>query len=142
MSPCGAILIVDFWLVRKTKWNIPELYKPGGIYWFTGGVNWRAMVAYFLGMWPALPGFVNAVGGMEVAVGWRRMYQISYFFGFAVSGALYWLFNKLSPPPGTGVQVNFDVDGSVVVEGVSASEEKTDTEDGKGLAHIKTEVEV
>ncbi|KAE9368324.1 putative nicotinamide riboside transporter 1 [Stipitochalara longipes BDJ] len=142
MSPAGAILIVDFWLVRKTKWNIPELYTPGGIYWFTGGINWRAMLAYILGMWPALPGFVNAVGGMEIAVTWRRFYQISYFFGFAVSGGLYWLFNKLSPPPGTGVQVNFDVDGTAIMEGVETTEEKTDTEDGKGMAHVKTEIEV
>ena len=100
------------------------------------------MVAYTLGMWPALPGFVNAVGGMEVAVTWRRFYQISYFFGFAVSGGLYWLFNKLSPPPGTGIQVDFDVDGTVIVEGVEKLEEKTDAEDGKGMASVKTEVEV
>lgn len=55
MSPAAAILIVDFWLVRKQKWNIPQLYQEGGIYWFTAGLNWRAFVAYFLGMWPALP---------------------------------------------------------------------------------------
>ncbi|PMD38014.1 putative nicotinamide riboside transporter 1 [Hyaloscypha variabilis F] len=142
MSPAGAILIVDFWLIRKTKWNIPKLYTPGGIYWFTGGINWRAMLAYIIGMWPALPGFVNAVGGMEVAVTWRRFYQISYFFGFAVSGGLYYLFNKLSPPPGTGIQVNYDVDGTAILEGVETTEEKTETDDGKGMAHVKTEVEV
>jgi NCS1 family nucleobase:cation symporter-1 len=55
MSPAAAILVVDFWLIRKTKWNIPQLYVPGGIYWFAGGVNWRAFVAYFLGMTWALP---------------------------------------------------------------------------------------
>jgi NCS1 family nucleobase:cation symporter-1 len=55
MSPAAAILVVDFWLIRKQKWNIPQLYTPGGIYWFTGGLNWRAFVAYFLGMTWALP---------------------------------------------------------------------------------------
>jgi NCS1 family nucleobase:cation symporter-1 len=34
MSPAAAILVVDFWLVRKQKWNIPELFQPHGIYWF------------------------------------------------------------------------------------------------------------
>ncbi|KAE9963979.1 hypothetical protein BLS_008768 [Venturia inaequalis] len=122
MSPAAAILIVDFWIVRKTKWNIPELYKPGGIYWFTGGINWRAFVAYILAMWPALPGFVNATGGVEVDVVWRRFYQISFFFGYLVAGGLYWIFCVVSPPPGIGVQVDFDVDGGVlVIDGVGDS---------------------
>jgi NCS1 family nucleobase:cation symporter-1 len=74
MSPAAAILVVDFWLLRKQKWNIPDLYNPEGIYWFQYGLNWRAFgrsnlpkfffswlmlihdaVAYFLGMWPAVP---------------------------------------------------------------------------------------
>jgi NCS1 family nucleobase:cation symporter-1 len=111
MSPAAAILTIDFWLIRKQKWNIPEMYQPDGIYWFWAGINWRAMVAYFLGMFPALPGFVNAVAGIEVSDTWRRFYQISFFFGYIVSGSLYILFNKLSPPPGLGIQVDFDVDG-------------------------------
>lgn len=123
MSPAAAILIVDFWIVRKTKWNIPQLYKPGGIYWFTGGINWRAFVAYILAMWPALPGFVNATGGVEVDVVWRRFYQISFFFGYLVAGGLYWVFCIVSPPPGIGVQVDFDVDGrALVIDGVGSSE--------------------
>lgn len=55
MSPAAAILVVDFWIIRRRKWNIPQLYQPGGIYWFHSGVNWRAFIAYTLGMWPALP---------------------------------------------------------------------------------------
>jgi NCS1 family nucleobase:cation symporter-1 len=31
---------------------------------------------------------------------------------------LFYGFNKVSPPPGLGVQVNFDVDGSIVIDGV------------------------
>ena len=136
MSPAAAILVVDFWLIRKTKWNIPELYTPGGIYWFTGGVNWRAFVAYFMGMWPALPGFINAVSGLEVAITWVRFYQISFFFGYIVSGTLYFTFCKLSPPPGLGVQVNFEVDGTLVVDGL----EKEISEREKGAGETKTEV--
>jgi NCS1 family nucleobase:cation symporter-1 len=107
MAPAAAILVVDFWIVRRTKWNIPELYTPHGIYWFTGGVNWRAMVAYTMGMWPALPGFIGEVsgpGGIHVDIVWRRFYQISFFFGFATSAILFYIFNKISPPPGLGVQ--------------------------------------
>ncbi|RDW95060.1 hypothetical protein BP5796_00823 [Coleophoma crateriformis] len=114
MSPAAAVLMSDFWLVRRTKWNIPELYRPGGIYWYTAGVNWRAFVAYFLGMFPALPGFVNAVGGLHVNEVWVRFYQVSYFFGYIVSGLLYWGLCTLFPPKGLGEQVDIDADVFVI----------------------------
>ena len=66
-------------------------------------------------------GFVNAVSGVPVATTWRRFYQISFFFGYIVSASLYYMFNKLSPPPGLGEQVDFDVDGTIIVEGVEPS---------------------
>ena len=141
MSPAAAILVVDFWLIRKQKWNIPELYTPGGIYWFVGGLNWRAFTAYFLGMWPALPGFVNAVSGIEVAVTWRRFYQISFFFGYAVSGVLCFAFCKLSPPPGLGVQVDFDIDGTIIIAEGSGSDNEREVIETKGSRDgEKTEV--
>lgn len=139
MSPAAAILVVDFWLIRKTKWNIPDLYMPQGIYWFTGGLNWRAFLAYFLGMWPALPGFVNAVSGLEVASTWRRFYQISFFFGYIVCGSLYYIFNKISPPPGLGMQVDFDIGASAVVEHRSGDEE-AGTEESKTMNSVKTNI--
>jgi NCS1 family nucleobase:cation symporter-1 len=141
MSPAAAILIVDFWLVRKQKWNIPELYKPGGIYWFIGGVNGRAFIAYFLGMWPALPGFVNAVSGLEVVVTWRRFYQISFFFGYVVSASIYYVLNRLFPPPGLGIQVDFDIDEGVIVDGVQVGHEIEGKERKKFVNEaIETEV--
>lgn len=137
MSPAAAILVVDFWIIRKTKWNIPELYTPGGIYWFTGGANWRAFVAYTLGMWPALPGFVGAVSGIKVDIVWTRFFQISFFFGYIVSGSLFYALNKLSPPPGLGVQVDFDIDGTIVAEDLG---EKLEHHDSKGMEAIETKV--
>lgn len=63
-------------------------------------------------------GFVNAVSGLEVNTIWRHFYQISFFFGYIVSASLFYLFNRLSPPPGLGVQVDFDLDGTPIVESV------------------------
>ncbi|KAH9897471.1 permease for cytosine/purines, uracil, thiamine, allantoin-domain-containing protein [Xylariomycetidae sp. FL2044] len=118
MSPAGSILVVDFWLVRKCQWNIPDLYTPEGIYWFWNGLNWRAFVSYLLGMVWALPGFIQAVGGPAVSDGWYHLYQVSFFFGYAVSGGLFYMLNLLFPPPGLGVQVDFELmDGGVVEHG-------------------------
>lgn len=49
---------------------------------------------------------------------WRRFYQMSFFFGFLVSGALFYLFNRMAPPRGLGVQISFNTDESQVVEKV------------------------
>lgn len=112
MSPAAAILVVDFWLVRKCKWVIPDLYRENGIYWFWHGLNWRAYAAYFLGMIWALPGFIQAVGGPQVAAWWYHLYQISFFFGYAVSGGLYYVANVVFPPAGLGIQEDFVLVGA------------------------------
>lgn len=118
MSPAAAILVADFWVVRKTAWNIPDLYRPEGIYWFWNGLNWRAFVAYFCGMTWALPGFIYAMGGPAVGSGWTYLYQVSFFFGYIISGGIHVLLNWLSPPLGLGEQVDIELVEGVVV-GVS-----------------------
>lgn len=115
MSPAAAILVTDFWLVRKTLWNIPDLYRPGGIYWFWKGLNWRAFVAYFCGMSWALPGFVYAMGGPPVSSGWTHLYQVSFFFGYVVSGGLHVALNWTWTPPGIGNQVDFELGDGIVI---------------------------
>jgi nucleobase:cation symporter-1, NCS1 family len=120
MSPAAAILVCDFWLVRRCKWNVPDLYTPEGIYWFLGGLNWRAFVAYILGMVWALPGFVMSCGGPTVSDGWYEMYQISFFFGYAVSGGLFYALNVAFPPPGLGEQVDFVLDSGHAFIGVES----------------------
>jgi NCS1 family nucleobase:cation symporter-1 len=65
-----------------------------------------------------------------VATTWTRFYQISFFFGYVVSASLYYLFNKLSPPPGLGEQVDFDLDGTVIVEGIELSNDADEKHPG------------
>jgi nucleobase:cation symporter-1, NCS1 family len=142
LSPAGAILIVDFFLVRHQKWKIPDLYQPHGIYWFWNGLNWRAFVAYFLAMWPALPGFVNAVSthGANVNEVWIRFYQLSFFFGYVVAATLYYAFNRFFPPPGLGEQVDFDIDGEIIQHHSSEDGSDTETVERKEMATVETKV--
>jgi len=143
MSPAAAILVADFWVVRRTKWNIPDLYSEDGIYWFWNGLNWRAFTAYFLGMVWAIPGFVTACGGPAVSDGWYHMYQISFFFGYFVSGGLHIAFNLLFPPPGLGVQVNFELSEDRVIVGMPQRTDfdAADGEDEKRVAEAAISAE-
>ncbi len=53
-----AVMVFDYWLLRKARLNVEELYRygEGGEYWFSKGFNWRALVAVAAGVIPVLPG--------------------------------------------------------------------------------------
>ena len=81
-------------------------------------------------------GFVTAVSGVPSATTWTRFYQISFFFGYIVSASLYYLLNRLLPPPGLGEQVDFGVDGTIVVEGVEPDTMTGEDEKYSGLVSV------
>lgn len=71
--PLFGILAADHFVLRRRQLEVEELYRPGGAYWFWGGVNWVAVVAWAGGvavyhvisqLWPAVgasvPSFVAA----------------------------------------------------------------------------------
>src|SRR3954470_3250503 len=57
-----AVMLFDYWVLRRAKLDLTDLYRygPSGRYWFSGGFNWRALIAVAVGVIPVLPGFVNA----------------------------------------------------------------------------------
>jgi NCS1 family nucleobase:cation symporter-1 len=52
-----GIAIADYWLVRKRRIDLAQLYTPGGIYSYAKGVNVRAVVALLVGWAVTLVGF-------------------------------------------------------------------------------------
>lgn len=38
LSPIAAIMIVDYWAVKKGRIDIPALYRVDGRYYYTAGV--------------------------------------------------------------------------------------------------------
>jgi len=52
----AAILVADFWIIRKRMWKIPDLYKAGNgfIYWYTKGWNLRALAAWLIAITPSM----------------------------------------------------------------------------------------
>jgi NCS1 family nucleobase:cation symporter-1 len=58
LGTVAGILIADYWILRRGKLDLTDLYRAGGRYWYDGGWNWRAVVAF-------LVGGVLAVGGAD-----------------------------------------------------------------------------
>ena len=46
LGPVAAILIADYWVLRRTRLALADLYSATGAYAYRGGVNWRAVVAF------------------------------------------------------------------------------------------------
>ena len=60
LGAIGAVMIVDYWIVRKRHLNLADLYKHDGIYAYSGGWNWRAIVAVLVSVALVVPGFLKA----------------------------------------------------------------------------------
>ena len=53
-----GIAIADYWLVRRRRIDLAQLYRPEGIYSYAGGVNLRAVLALLIGWALTLVGLV------------------------------------------------------------------------------------
>ena len=102
LGPVAGIMVADYFLVRRRELSVEDLYRRGGQYEFTSGVNWKAMLALAIGVAVNVPGFLaEAIPGMKDSVPgfWRTLYTYAWFVGFLLSGALHYAFAAASAPP-------------------------------------------
>jgi purine-cytosine permease-like protein len=107
IAPWCAIFLVDWWM-RRSRYVAAELQDTTrtSLYWYSGGVNWSAIIAQLLGMAAAMsalsPTFhvadwmheiTVATGGPAGAAGGA---DFSVFTGLAVGGATYFLLARRS----------------------------------------------
>ncbi len=82
LGPVAGILICDYFVRRKKILIAQDLYRRGGAYEFSGGVNWKAILALVAGSAVAFVGLVYAPV--------RVLYDYAWFVGFGVSFVAYW----------------------------------------------------
>ena len=81
LGPIAGVMIADYFLVRRARLKVDDLYRRNGIYEYDNGVNWRAVIALVAGVAVALLGLVVAP--------LRFLYDYAWFIGFGVAGAIY-----------------------------------------------------
>jgi hypothetical protein len=61
LSGMTGILIFDYFLVRRCQLHKGDMYRGDktSAYWYTAGFNWRAIVAWIMGVWPLLRTFIS-----------------------------------------------------------------------------------
>ena len=83
LGSIAGVLIVDYWILRKTALDLRSLYVADGAYRYTRGWNVDAVIATVLGTAIALLGAF-----------WEPLapiYDWSWFIGFGLSGGVYWV---------------------------------------------------
>ncbi|GAM43615.1 hypothetical protein TCE0_060r18565 [Talaromyces pinophilus] len=108
LSAIAGILICDYYLLRKGYLDIPLLYKGpknsdgsyfNNIYYYTGGFNVRAFVAYLVPVAIHFYGFLNQMG-VSAPTGIIRFYYVAYPTGLLIAFGLYYLVCIFFPSPG------------------------------------------
>jgi NCS1 family nucleobase:cation symporter-1 len=98
LGPIVGILIVDYFLLRKTEYDLTGLYRYKGPYTYWNGFNPVALVAFGLAVLPNLPGFFHQAGLVEsVPAIFDTIYLYAWFVGFFIASALYLLGMTLIP---------------------------------------------
>ena len=87
LGPIGGILIVDYYLIRRTELDSDGLYRHDGPYGYRGGYNWAAFVALAVGVLPNVPGFLEIAGFVEdVPAFFSTIYTYAWFVGLPLGG--------------------------------------------------------
>jgi NCS1 family nucleobase:cation symporter-1 len=82
LGPVAGIMICDYFIVRRKRLAVDDLYLRGGEYEYASGFNWRAIGALIVGSGVALMGLVIPSV--------RFLYDYSWFVGFVVAFGVYW----------------------------------------------------
>ncbi|KAI1472010.1 uracil permease [Daldinia caldariorum] len=121
MAPVAGVLVADYWLVKKRRYDVPALYDPRGIYRYNkagqaggaggaggigagaeigiAGVNWRALVPTLVVIVPLLPALAKKVapGSVRISKGLENLFAFNWLYGFSVALGMYYALNWLFP---------------------------------------------
>jgi len=93
MGALGGIMIADYWIVRRQKLNLRDLFLLDGCYRYTNGTNLRAVIALVLSILPVVPGFIRAAttpgGRVPNPNLFDHLYTYAWFVTFALSFVIY-----------------------------------------------------
>jgi NCS1 family nucleobase:cation symporter-1 len=90
LGSIAGVLIADYWLVRNKKLALGDLYRTKGVYTYSGGWNWRAVVATLIGCSLAW------IGLLVPAL--KPLYDYGWFVGFGASAVIHYILMKAFPP--------------------------------------------
>ncbi|MFI7858353.1 NCS1 family nucleobase:cation symporter-1 [Pseudomonas promysalinigenes] len=92
LGPLYGIIVTDYYLVRRSRVNLPQLYSesPDGAYHYHGGVNLRAVAAF-------VPAALIAIV-LALVPAFDTLSQFSWFFGAGLGGLIHYAIARRGTP--------------------------------------------
>lgn len=82
LAPIMGLMCADYFVVRRQKIKLSALYELHGIYYYTGGVNWRTIPVWLAGWAPTIGGLsYTASLKTNGADALYELYYLSFFLG-------------------------------------------------------------
>ncbi|KAJ7264760.1 permease for cytosine/purines, uracil, thiamine, allantoin-domain-containing protein [Mycena rebaudengoi] len=141
-APFTGVMLADYLVVRRSIIKLEDCYigDSSSLYWYNGGFHWRALVAWALGVFPTMPGFVMTVQDAKAYNGCIRIFNIAFFVGLAISFIAFWMICNISPPPGVGVGTNYYDKSRSLFAGPSIRTEHLGKGEGEGTEKMLVSV--
>ena len=87
--------------MRRGNVHIPSLYqaRPGAIYHYTAGFNFRVFVAWAVAIALVIPGVSGALRPGSIGIAAVRLYNLGFFLSTTVAALLYYVSCRIWPVP-------------------------------------------
>jgi NCS1 family nucleobase:cation symporter-1 len=92
--PLFGVVLADYFVMRRGSLTVEDLYRGEGQYWFTKGVNLRAILAWAIGFVVYLgfsPMLMEQVLGTKIAFPWQIGSSLP---SFVLAGVVYWVLGQ------------------------------------------------
>jgi len=86
--------IQHYYVIRRTRLDLKELYRSAGPYWYSSGFNPVALIALVIGIARCVLGFLGTIGAIDVSPIWTSLYSYAWFISFGLSAASYVVLTK------------------------------------------------
>jgi NCS1 family nucleobase:cation symporter-1 len=93
LGPIAGILLTDYFIIRRCRVAVSELYQRQGRYTYKNGYNPAAIIALMAGILPNVPGFliqIQLVPPDTFPTIMTDLYHFAWFIGLAVSSLCYY----------------------------------------------------
>ena len=101
LCPIAAIMIYDYFIVRRGNYHTVSLYTndKSTTFWYGNkfGINWRAMVAWALGCGLVIHGVANSINPGSVSEGSTKIYRLGFLVSFCVGFVSFGILNLVFP---------------------------------------------
>ncbi|EZQ10315.1 hypothetical protein CM19_04220 [Candidatus Acidianus copahuensis] len=78
LGAVAGVMMVYYWIIRKEKLSIADLFKRYGEYWYNNGINWIASLSTIIGLIPLLLGLLIP----QLSI----MFSLGFYLSLALGG--------------------------------------------------------